>query len=435
MAPPTSTPSRPPLPRRQLAEIALQPLHERLKGRPKLCSDCGVCSGDLRPLMPATCVFVHNQHEAIERRLHGRNRSDGDELLFGITRRIEVFRMQQPAPGAQWSGAVTGLAALLLEQGLVDGVITTGHVPGYRYAPLPVLARTPEQVRATAGNKPALAPTVDVVSQIRAAGVRRLAYIGTGCQVHALRAMEAGLELERLYVIGIPCTDNVAYPDLERFLQLVSRSPQTIVHHEFMQDYRIWLTHADGSVEKVNYVDLDVAALGGQEGVFPAACLSCFDYQNGLSDLTIGYLAAPLPPEQRWQWAMVRTAAGEELWSLLQPLITTTAMQSRGDRRAANRDYLRMLAKPRARPPWPLRKLIAAMQRRSGPQGLEFARSVVEMKLLRNLHYVRRRHGRLERKIVPDYVYRALHAYAADYQAAFDQPLAPPVAAPVSAAD
>ncbi|ACL26319.1 Coenzyme F420 hydrogenase/dehydrogenase, beta subunit C-terminal domain [Chloroflexus aggregans] len=413
-------------PPRPLSEIALLSREERLAGRPKLCSDCGICTGDLRPLMAQSCVFVNNRAEEIERRLHGRNRHDGDELLFGIYRELHVFRMKPPVPGAQWSGAVTSLGALLLERGLVEGVITTGAVPGTRYAPLPILARTPDEVRATRGNKPCLAPTLDVLTQVRQAGLRRIAYIGTGCQVHALRAIEDQLGLERLYVIGIPCTDNTTYPDLQRFLQVVSRSPDTVVHHEFMQDFRIWLKHEDGSVEKVNFVDLDVARLGGEIGVFPPACLSCFDYQNGLSDLTIGYMGAPLPPDERWQWTLVRTERGVELFNLLRPYIEERAPISGGDRTRGMPAYIQMLRKPRRRPPWPIRQLVAFIQRRSGPKGLEFARSVIEMKLLRNLQFVRERHGRLERRIVPGYVYRALARYADVYRREFGCELQPP---------
>ncbi|NNJ08956.1 coenzyme F420 hydrogenase [Chloroflexales bacterium ZM16-3] len=406
-----------------LSEITLLSAAERLKGRPKLCSDCGICSSSYRPLLPQVCVFVDNKSEEIERRLHGRNRKDGDELLFGIYRSIHVIRMAKPNPEAQWSGIVTGLGALLLERGIVDGVITTMAVPGTHHAPLPILARTPEEVLASARNKPCLSPNLDVLDQVRESGVRRLAFIGTGCQVHALRAAQDELGLEKLYIIGIPCTDNVAYPDMMRFLSVASASPETVVHHEFMQDFRVWMRHEDGHIEKVNYVDLDVSALGGERGIFPAACLSCFDYQNTLSDLTIGYLAAPLPPTERWQWTMVRTEAGEELFNLIRPFLELGAFTQRGNRQVGVSEYVRMLKTPRGRPPLPIRKLIAWMQRNKGPRGMEFARSVIEMKLLRNLQYVRDAHSRMERRIVPGHVYRALAQYAQVYEEEFGRSL------------
>jgi coenzyme F420 hydrogenase subunit beta len=413
---------------RALHEITLLSQAERFKGRPKLCSDCGVCGGELRPTMSRSCVFVENQHEAIERRLHGRNRQDGDELLFGIHRAIHIARLRKINYEAQWSGIVSALGALLLERGIVDGVVATRAAPGTRWAPLPFLARTPAEVLASAGNKPCLSPTLEVLDEVRASGLKRIAFIGMGCQVHALRALEAELGLERLYVIGLPCTDNTAYPDLMRFLAVASTSPDTVVHHEFMQDFRVHLRHEDGRIEKINYVDLDVAALGGERGIFPAACLSCFDYQNGLSDLTIGYLGAPLPPEQRWQWMLVRTERGQELFDLIRPDLELGERSEGGNRRVGVRTYVGMLRRPRPRPPAPVRKFVAWMQRTKGTKGLEFARGVIEMKLLRNLVYVRDAHARMERRVVPGYVYRAL-AYVSDvYEQEFGRPLDPPPA-------
>lgn len=390
---------------------------ERLAGRPKICSDCGICYSAFQPRMPEICEFINNHSEAIELRLHGRNRRDGDELLFGIHQALYAARLPKPRPDAQWSGMVTTLAARLLALGLVDGVITTKAAPGTRYAALPFLARTPAEVLESAGNKPSLSSTLSVLDEVRASGVRRLAVVGVGCHVHMLREVEAELGLEKLYVIGIPCTDNVAYPDLLRFLNVVSASPETVVHHEFMQDFRIWLRHEDGHVEKINFVDLPMGKL---DDVFPHSCLSCFDYANTLADITIGYMGAPLG----WQWVVVRTETGRELFNLLAPELEYTELLDRGDRQRANEDFIRIMAMTdRKRTPWIIRKLIAFMQRRRGPKGLEFARSVIEMKLLRNLQHVRTNFPNHERRIVPGFVYRALARYAHVYQGTFDRSL------------
>ncbi len=403
-------------PTKGLQTITLLSQDARLKGRPKLCSDCGFCDTALRPLMAQSCVFVENRVEALEWQFHGRARTTPDEQLFGVYTRMVAARMRTPNASAQWSGATTKLAALLLEQNLVDAVVTTRAVPGTRFAPQPFLARTPAEVLASAGNKPCLSPGLSLLDEVRASGVRRLAVIGVGCQVHALRAAQAELGLEQLYIIGIPCSDNVAYPDLERFLELISRSPATVVHYEFMQDFSIHLRHEDGRVEKVNFIDIPMAQLGD---IFPSACLSCFDYANTLADITLGYMGAPLG----WQWIMVRNACGEQLFELLRPHLELGELTTRGDRRAGVARYIDMLAHPRGRPPALVRRLIAFLMRRRGPRGLEFARSVIEMKLLRNIQYVRDQFGRMERRVVPGHVYAALAAYAQSYEEAFGRPL------------
>jgi coenzyme F420 hydrogenase subunit beta len=84
-----------------------------------------------------------------------------------------------------------------------------------------------------------------------------------------------------------------------------------------------------------------------------------------------------------------------------------------------------MLARPPAKPPKPIRRLIAWLQRHRGPRGLEFARAIIEMKLLRNLHHVRGHFARFEPRIVPDYVYRALAPYDAAHRQALGRGIRP----------
>jgi coenzyme F420 hydrogenase subunit beta len=401
---------------RELPEITLLGQQERLKGRPRLCSDCGVCASTFRSHMAQSCAFVHNQSQQIEQRLHGRTRQHGDELLFGIYREMYAARMAQPVPHAQWSGMITSLAAHLLATGKVDGVVTTRTVPGTRFAPQPFLARTPADVIASAGNKPCISPGLRVLDELRASDVRRVAVIGVGCQIHALRALEHELGLERLYVIGLPCSDSTTYPDQQHFLSLISRSPETVVHYEFMQDFRVWMRHQNGKVEKFNYIDIPMDQLAN---VFPAACLSCFDYANSLADITIGYMGARLG----WQWVMVRTETGAELFEMLRPALEFAELEQRGNRQAGVSRYIQMQASNPGRPPAPVRKLIALLQRWRGAKGLEFARTVIEMKMLRNMQHVRDHAPQLEQRIVPAYVYDALQPYSAAYEAAFGRSL------------
>lgn len=405
-------------PSKGLRRTRLLSADARLAGRPKLCSDCGLCDSAFKPHMAQSCAFVRTHAEAIEHRLFGRNRRDGDELRFGVFRSMHAARLRRPVAGAQWSGMVTTLAARLLERGEVDAVIAAATMPGTRFAPRPILVRTPQDVRGCAGNKPALSPNLALLDQVRAEAIHRLAFIGTGCQVQMLRALEPELGLDRLDVIGIPCSDNVTYQDLVYFLGQASRSPGTIVHYEFMQDYSLKMRHEDGRIERLNFIDFPMDRL---EGIFPSACLACFDYANTLSDLTIGYMGAELG----WQWVLVRSERGEALLEAIAPELEFGGLTSAGDRARGMPRYLAMLAKAPARPPRPIRRLIALLQRTRGPRGLEFARAIIEMKSFRNLDYVRKQFPRFERRIVPGHVYRALAPYASDYRTVFGRPLDP----------
>jgi coenzyme F420 hydrogenase subunit beta len=190
-----------------------------------------------------------------------------------------------------------------------------------------------------------------------------------------------------------------------------------------MQDVSLWMRREDGHVERLNYIDFPMDKL---HGIFPSSCLSCFDYANTLSDITIGYMGAPLG----WQWVMVRTPTGEELVDMLRPALEIGELTESGDRNRGMPRYMEHLSHPpgQKRPPLPIRKLVAMLQRTRGPKGLEFARAVIEMKLLRNLNYVRSKFPKFESRIVPDHVYETLEPYAELYEQTFGRPLAPTAA-------
>jgi len=130
-----------------------------------------------------------------------------------------------------------------------------------------------------------------------------------------------------------------------------------------------------------------------------------------------------------WQWVLVRTDRGGELLELLDDDLEFTELTSGGDRSRGVPRYIEMLAHPPGKPPKPIRRLIAWLQRNRGPRGLEFARAIIEMKLLRNLHHVRSHFARFEPRIVPEYVYRTLAPYDDAHRAALGRGVRPPAPA------
>ena len=191
-----------------------------------------------------------------------------------------------------------------------------------------MLARTPQEVLAARVNKPTLSNNLSVLEQLPGSGIERLLVIGVGCQTQALRAVQDSLGLKQLYVLGMPCVDNVSREGLQTFLDSTSRSPETVVHYEFMQDFRIHFRHSDGSTETVPFFGLDTPRL---KEVFAPSCLSCFDYVNASADLVVGYMGAPY----QWQWVVVRNDRGQELLDLVEPELNTQPVMSSGQRAQA----------------------------------------------------------------------------------------------------
>lgn len=62
---------------------------------------------------------------------------------------------------------------------------TLSHHHPARFAPRPVVARTPEDIIAARGVKPTLSPNLSVLATVEALApdVKRLLFIGVGCQV------------------------------------------------------------------------------------------------------------------------------------------------------------------------------------------------------------------------------------------------------------
>ena len=387
--------------------------HERAKPLAKgstypakdLCSQCGLCDSRWVAYVRQACAFLNQQFEAMEERVHGRSRDldNEDELYFGVSQRMLSARLRQPIEGAQWTGIVSRLGVRALETGLVDAVLCVGQSPDDRFTPVPVLARTPEEVLAARVNKPTLSPNLEVLEQLPASGIRRLLAIGVGCQIQALRAVEATLPLEKLYVLGLPCVDNVSRDGLQTFLESASRSPATVVHYEFMQDFRIHFRHSDGSTETVPFFGLDTPKL---KDVFAPSCLSCFDYTNAGADLVVGYMGATFGR----QWLTVRNPKGQELLDLVEAELDVGPVTSRGKRQAAVQQGIDAYDKAVKLPMW-LAEVVGCIVNRVGPQGLEYGRFSIDSHFTRNALWVRRNHPEKAEAHIPAFAKKIISRY------------------------
>ena len=387
--------------------------HERAKPLAKgstypakdLCSQCGLCDSRWVAYVRQACAFLNQQFEAMEERVHGRSRdlNNEDELYFGVSQRMLSARLRQPIEGAQWTGIVSRIGVRALETGLVDAVLCVGQSPDDRFTPVPVLARTPEEVLAARVNKPTLSPNLEVLEQLPGSGIRRLMAIGVGCQIQALRAVEATLPLEQLYVLGLPCVDNVSRDGLQTFLESASRSPATVVHYEFMQDFRIHFRHSDGSTETVPFFGLDTPKL---KDVFAPSCLSCFDYTNAGADLVVGYMGATFGR----QWLTVRNPKGQELLDLVEAELDAAPVTSRGKRQAAVQQGIDAYDKAVKLPMW-LAELVGCIVKRFGPQGLEYGRFSIDSHFTRNALWVRRNHPEKADAHIPAFAKKIISRY------------------------
>jgi coenzyme F420 hydrogenase subunit beta len=370
-----------------------------------LCSECGLCDTYYIHYVKEACAFLNQQIANLEVQTHGRHRDlqQPDDWYFGVHQGMMAARKHQPIPGAQWTGIVSTIAIAMLNRGLVEGVVCVQNTPEDRFSPKPVLARTPEEILAARVNKPTLSPNLSVLEQVEQSGMKRLLVIGVGCQIQALRSVEQSLGLEKLYVLGTPCVDNVTREGLQKFLETTSRSPETVVHYEFMQDFRVHFKHEDGSSETVPFFGLKTNQL---KDVFAPSCMSCFDYVNSLADLVVGYMGAPFG----WQWIVVRNNRGQEMLELVKDQLETQPVMSQGDRRQAVQQSIPAYDRGVTLPMWAA-KLMGVVIEKIGPKGLEYARFSIDSHFTRNYLYVKRNYPEKLHDHVPEFAQRIVEQY------------------------
>jgi 3,8-divinyl protochlorophyllide a 8-vinyl-reductase (ferredoxin) len=382
---------------------ALKPTSKR--PAKELCSECGLCDTYYIHYVKEACAFINQQIPALEVQAHGRSRDldAPNDVYFGVHQSMMAARKTKPIEGAQWTGIVSAIAIEMLNRGMVEGVVCVQNTKEDRFGPMPIIARTPADILAARVNKPTLSPNLSVLEQIEQSGLKRLLVIGVGCQIQALRAVEKNLGLDKLYVLGTPCVDNVTRAGLQKFLDTTSRSPNTVVYYEFMQDFKVHFKHEDGSTETVPFFGLKTNQL---KDVFAPSCMSCFDYVNSLADLVVGYMGAPFG----WQWTVVRNNTGQEMLDLIADQLETQPVTTVGDRHQAVQQSIPAYDKGVTLPMWAA-KLMGVLIERIGPKGLEYARFSIDSHFTRNYLYVKRNYPEKLAAHVPAFAKKIVSQY------------------------
>lgn len=168
------------------------------------CSKCGLCETSFVSKVTEACAFLDEgmaRMDKMEEMYHGRQRkrsgmapsfSEQDESLaeearFGVLHR-PVTLAKGTVKNAQWTGCVTGIALSAIESGMVDAVVCISSQEGGKWSsPEPIIAKTKEDVLKGRGVKPALAPSLRVLDEIKSdSSIENLLFCGVGCAVQGV---------------------------------------------------------------------------------------------------------------------------------------------------------------------------------------------------------------------------------------------------------
>ncbi len=212
-------------------------------------------------------------------------------------------------------GVVTALLLNLFDRGRIDGAIVSRKVGPFQRQPW--LARTREDILAAAGfhfdtvpnlahfserystYSPSIMELKDVANQTR----DRLAFVGTPCQIKALRRMEVlGVVPSDAVTIlfGLFCTGNFQFGFAER------RQLESIGNFQWADVYKVNLREEliiHLRKGEIRHIPLDQLTFMKRR-----ACQFCADYAAEYADISFGGLGAPLG----WTTVITRSPKGEE---------------------------------------------------------------------------------------------------------------------------
>jgi coenzyme F420 hydrogenase subunit beta len=160
--------------------VNICPYFKTYKGKSAMLFPCTLAQGRCNAHCPKTEVDL----DALSR-FFWNEPYDGSPL--GRFKRIAAARAGEKVSGRfQGGGTVSALIAFALKHKMIDGAVLTG---AEGIEPVARLVTDPQEVAACAGSKFIAAPTLAALNQVSREGARRLAVVGTPCQMTAVAQM------------------------------------------------------------------------------------------------------------------------------------------------------------------------------------------------------------------------------------------------------
>ncbi len=213
-------------------------------------------------------------------------------------------------------GVVTALLLHLFDKGQIDGAIVTQKTELFQRRPW--VATTREEIKNSAGFHfdtshgftlfseiySTYSPTVVKVGYMGAKRLERVAFVGSPCQVNALRRIQA-LDMEPAnavtIILGLFCTGNFIFgPEQQRRLEEIGNFQWNHVDKiNVKEDLMIRLHN-----QEVRHIPLDQLNFMKRY-----ACHACSDYTAEYADLSFGGLGAP----EGWTTVITRSKLGQDI--------------------------------------------------------------------------------------------------------------------------
>jgi coenzyme F420 hydrogenase subunit beta len=264
------------------------------------CAGCGNCNFvcpariDLRSTM-LTYPMLDEDGRTIEQQFL---KGTADENIGVYS---EMFSAKSSIDG-QDGGVATALLVSGMQRGLFDSAVVVKRIDGY-WAEA-VVAESVDEVLQAKGTKYIRVHFMSKLADLIAKGKRKIAIVGTACQVRATRRIQQSLlgeypDLE-LTIIGLFCYEEFNYwklkAETKRLLNVdLDRAEKTQIRKGK------YIVRVDGKDNSVSVKELSGAVENG--------CLCCPDFTAVYSDISVGSVGS----EDGYSTVIVRSDVGEKL--------------------------------------------------------------------------------------------------------------------------
>jgi coenzyme F420 hydrogenase subunit beta len=262
----------------------------------KKCEKCGICA--------RVCPRFEWPQATIENSVFGRERKP--EEVFGVYRRMVVAQAsdEELRRKCQDGGVVTALLKFALEKGIVEAAVVSGLAQDKPLFPYPMMATNAAELLACTGTRYTYSPNLFALKEGILQKKKSLAYVGTPCQIQAIRRMEIA-SLKRYvepikFTIGLMCTESFTYAGLICHIEHALGVPLGDIAKMNIKG-QLLVTTKSGEVKTVPLKEVKQYTRQG--------CLLCNDFSGEFADISTGGLGM-----NNWTFVILRTNKGEGIF-------------------------------------------------------------------------------------------------------------------------
>lgn len=268
------------------------------------CIECGLCY--------CICPEV-DELEDETRRKAAWSEPNGRIIETSVARAADPAVRETATDG----GVVTAMLLHLFDTGRIDGAIVTKAAGPFKRRPC--LATTREEIADAAGfyfdtshgmkhmsDKYVTYSSIEEFAPMVKKGLRRVALVGTPCQIKAFRRMEVlGIVPADSvsYCFGLFCSGNFTFTDDQR--------TKLAADHDFSWETVKRINIKEAFMVHLNNGDIRTIALDDLDFMKRYACKYCPDYTAEFADISFGGIGA----EPGWTTLITRTPLGRAVYA------------------------------------------------------------------------------------------------------------------------